>query len=95
MIATGLRLCFEDHVERRLAPRNQIPSMSNVSIVRPCSSYQQVVLGNVPDGATARARGQRARAIALLSALGFSLEERQLVAYVLGLGLLAIALETV
>jgi small-conductance mechanosensitive channel len=33
--------------------------------------------------------------IALLSALGFSLEERQLVAYVLGLGLLAIALETV
>jgi D-serine dehydratase len=61
LIAAGLRLCFEDHVERRLAPRNQIPSMSNVSIVRPCSSYQQVVLGNVPDGATARARGQRAR----------------------------------
>jgi moderate conductance mechanosensitive channel len=30
-----------------------------------------------------------------LSALGFSLEERQLVAYVLGLGLLAIALESV
>ena len=33
--------------------------------------------------------------ISVLSALGFSLEERQLVAYVLGLGLLAIALESV
>ena len=33
--------------------------------------------------------------IAVLSALGFSLEERQLVAYVLGLGLLAIGLESV
>ncbi len=33
--------------------------------------------------------------IGLLSTLGFSLEERQLVAYVLGLGLLAIALEAV
>jgi small-conductance mechanosensitive channel len=33
--------------------------------------------------------------VAVLTALGFSLEERQLVAYVLGLGLLAIALESV
>jgi hypothetical protein len=33
--------------------------------------------------------------IAVLTALGFSLEERQLVAYVLGLGLLAIGLESV
>ncbi|MGB9649648.1 MAG: mechanosensitive ion channel family protein, partial [Stellaceae bacterium] len=33
--------------------------------------------------------------VAVLTALGFSLEERQLVAYVLGLGLLAIGLESV
>src|SRR4029077_11921640 len=33
--------------------------------------------------------------LSLLSTLGFSLEERHLVAYVLGLGLLAIALESV
>ena len=33
--------------------------------------------------------------VSVLSTLGFSMEGRQLVAYVLGLGLLAIALETV